>query len=85
MTDFPEPTSVRFDEGLMWVTLNDGRVIGVPLAWYPRLLNASAEQLDKVELSPSGLHWDEIDEDLSVRGFFLGNKAFRPEQSAIAR
>lgn len=85
MTEFPEPMSVRFDEAMMWVTLKDGRVIGVPLAWHPRLLGATHEQLNRVELSPSGLHWDEIDEDLSIRGMMMGQQTFRPHQSAVAQ
>lgn len=85
MTEFPEPTDVRFDEANMWVTLSDGRIVGVPLACYPRLLNASIEDLEKVELSPSGMHWDAIDEDISVRGILMGHMAFRPQPAAIAR
>ncbi len=48
--------AVRFDDDSMWVDLSDGRVIAVPLAWFPRLLHASAEQRAKVEFSHSGLH-----------------------------
>jgi len=54
----------------MWVQLVDGRVIGVPLAWFPRLLRASPEQRLRFEISGGGqgLHWDELDEDISVAG-----------------
>lgn len=62
----PEPTKVRFDEDSMWVTLEDGRTIGVPLAWFPRLLHATSAQREDFFLSPSGIHWDEIDEDIAV-------------------
>lgn len=81
---FPEPRTVTFDEGNFWVGLADGRVIGVPLAWYPRLLGANREQLKKVEMSPSGLHWDELDEDISIKGIVLGYKSFefRPADAA---
>lgn len=65
-------TEVAFDEDQMWVRLDDGRTIGVPLAWYPRLLNASPEDRRKVWISPSGLHWDELDEDISVAGLLAG-------------
>jgi len=68
----PEPLAVRFDEYSFWVDLEDGRTIGVPLAWFPRLLHATAEQRQKVMLSRSGLHWDEIDEDISVAGLLAG-------------
>jgi len=52
----------------MWVDLVDGRTLGVPLAWFPKLLAATPEQLASYELSPRGIHWDELDEDLSVDG-----------------
>ncbi|VXD00933.1 MULTISPECIES: DUF2442 domain-containing protein [Serratia] len=64
--------SVRFDELNMWVELNDARTIGVPLAWFPRLLQASAEQLANYELSARGIHWEELDEDISVEGLLKG-------------
>ena len=66
------PKSVRFDDNSMWVELSDGRVIAVPLAWFPRLLHASAEQRAHVELSPRGLHWEALDEDISVAGLLAG-------------
>lgn len=64
--------SVRFDEDSLWVNLSDGRVIAVPLAWFPRLLNASPEQRAKVEFSRRGLHWESLDEDISVDGLLAG-------------
>lgn len=64
--------SVRFDDDSMWVDLADGRVIAVPLAWFPRLLHATPEQRGQVELSPAGLHWDALDEDISVAGLLAG-------------
>ncbi len=67
------PESVRFDEDTMWVNLADGRVIGAPLAWFPRLLGATESQRAQVELSPAGLHWDSLDEDISVQGLLQGN------------
>jgi hypothetical protein len=66
------PKSVRFDEGSMWVSLVDGRTIAVPLAWFPRLLEAAPEQRLQVELSSTGLHWDALDEDISVAGLLAG-------------
>ena len=56
----------------MWVDLTDGRTLGVPLAWFPRLLNATAAQRARVELSRSGLHWEELDEDISIAGLIAG-------------
>ncbi len=65
-------TAVRFDEHTMWVELTDGRTLGVPLAWFPRLLHATLAQRDRVELSRVGLHWEDIDEDISVAGLLAG-------------
>ena len=56
----------------MNVELSDGRVIGVPLAWFPRLQGASRDQLEKYDLSPYGLHWEELDEDISIAGLLAG-------------
>jgi hypothetical protein len=66
------PRSVRFDENSLWVDLADGRVIAAPLAWFPRLLHATPEQRVRFELSPGGLHWEELDEDISVAGLLAG-------------
>jgi hypothetical protein len=64
--------AVRFDDDSMWVDLSDGRVIAVPLAWFPRLLNATPEALAKAQFSARGLHWEELDEDISVDGLLAG-------------
>jgi Protein of unknown function (DUF2442) len=56
----------------MNVELSDGRTIGVPLGWFPRLRDATREQLANYELSPCGLHWEELDEDISVAGLLAG-------------
>ena len=77
-------TAVRFDEHTMWVDLSDGRTLGVPLAWFPRLLHATAAQRERVELSRLGLHWEELDEDISVAGLLAGRGDLtrRPEEAA---
>ncbi len=72
MTISPEPIAIRFDEDSLWVDLDDGRTLGIPLAWFPRLLHAKAEQRAKVQLSRSGLHWEELDEDISIAGLLAG-------------
>ena len=64
--------SVRFDDSSMWVELSDGRTIGIPLAWFPRLMRASRAQLEACEISQGGLHWDELDEDVSIAGLLAG-------------
>lgn len=67
-----DPTRVWFDEQRMFVELADGRQLGIPLVWFPRLLHATPEQKAAVWLSPGGLHWEEIDEDISVAGLIAG-------------
>jgi hypothetical protein len=67
-----KPTAVRFDRDSMWVDLSDGRVIGVPLAWFPRLLHGTPEQREQVRLSSRGLHWEALDEDISIAGLLAG-------------
>lgn len=65
-------TDIRFDDHTMWVSLDDGRTLGVPLAWFPRLLAASQEERLKFEISPAGLHWELLDEDISIAGLLAG-------------
>ena len=66
--------AVSFDANTMWVDFVDGRRLGVPRAYFPRLFNATPAQRDHYEISGggSGLHWDEINEDISVENLLLG-------------
>jgi len=64
--------TVRFDEDMVWVGLSDGRVLGVPLAWFPRLMKASPAAREAVEITPFGLHWAALDEDISIEGLLAG-------------
>lgn len=70
----PLAKSISFDETNMWVELADGRKLAVPLAYFPRLLHATPNQREKHEISGggTGLHWDDIDEDISVEGLLMG-------------
>ena len=72
MSSSVRATSVRFDEDSFWVELSDGRTLGVPLAWFPRLLRASPAQRKRVTISTRGLHWEDIDEDILVEGLLAG-------------
>ena len=82
MLFFPEPVRASFDEFTMSVELDDGRTISVPLAWYSRLKDASREQLEGYELSPGGIHWDALDEDISVEGMMAARVTFAPTRHA---
>ena len=68
---------VRFTNDTMSVDLMDGRTITVPLAWYPRLLHASLAQLSNWEVCGGGygIHWPDLDEDLSTEGLLRGAPA----------
>jgi hypothetical protein len=68
---------VHITEDTLAVDLADGRTIVVPLAWYPRLLNATMEQRSRWKVSGAGygIHWADIDEDLSTEGLLRGAPA----------
>lgn len=70
----PLAQKIFFDADNLWVELADGRKLSVPLAFFPRLLNATPQQREAYEISGggTGLHWDEIDEDLSVKNLLMG-------------
>ncbi|NBC49335.1 MAG: DUF2442 domain-containing protein [Gammaproteobacteria bacterium] len=66
------PKAASCDDDNLWVELSDGRTIGVPLAWFPRLLAATPSERAVYELSARGIHWDALDEDISVEGLLSG-------------
>ncbi len=67
--------AVSFTATDMVVDLQDGRVISIPLAWFPRFADATPQQREKLRISKSGagIHWDDLDEDISVAGLLAGN------------
>jgi hypothetical protein len=74
---------VEISEDTLTVSLMDGRAISVPLTWYPRLLNATFAQRQKWEIAGGGygIHWPEIDEDLSTEGLLRGAPAPLPART----
>ena len=64
--------SVRFDDDNLCVDLNDGRSLSVPLIWFPRLLNAKPKEREQCRISRKGLHWEALDEDISIAGLLAG-------------
>lgn len=70
-------SEVQFSDDSLSVGLRDGRVISVPLAWYPRLLHATSKQRQNWKISGGGygIHWPELDEDLSTEGLLRGAPA----------
>lgn len=79
-------SEVEINEDELSVRLMDGRVISVPLVWYPRLLNATEEQRKNWRISGGGygIHWEDIDEDLSTEGLLRGAPAPSPRMVEIA-
>ena len=77
---------VQFTEDTIAVDLVDGRTIVVPLAWYPSLLDATAEQRRNWQMSGAGygIHWPDIDEDLSTEGLLRGAPA-APERVRVPK
>lgn len=66
--------SVEFTAAELVVTLSDGRRIATPLDWYPRLKRATPAQRARFEIMPMGVHWPDLDEDLSIAGMLKGRR-----------
>ena len=69
------PVAVACDDECLTVGLHDGRVLRAPIWWYPCLAKATPEARARVELSPMGVHWPDIDEDISIASILRGQKA----------
>jgi hypothetical protein len=80
----PLASEVFVSEDELTVHLIDGRKLSVPLVWFPRLLHGSKEQRNQFELigEGEGIHWEELDEDISVAGLLRGVRAAQASQSA---
>ena len=72
--DVPRAVSVSIDDDTLTVELDDGRTVSVPVAWYPRLLHGSKEERANWRLigKGHGIHWENVDEDISVEGILAG-------------
>lgn len=70
----PRARAVRVTDDELVVEITDGRRIAVPLSWFPRLLHASPTKRDRWELlgNGEGIHWPDLDEDVSVSGLLRG-------------
>ena len=81
--DLPYAENVMVTEDTLNVDLSDGRTISVPLTWFPRLVHASREQRDNWRLigRGHGIHWDDIDEDVSVEGIIAGRPSGESQSS----
>ena len=79
----PDAVSVEVTDDTLTVELSDGRHISAPLTWYPRLLYASHEERQKWRFvgKGQGIHWDDIDEDISVENLLLGRRSGESQKS----
>jgi hypothetical protein len=83
----PSAQDVKVTDDELEVQLTDGRRIAVPLVWYPRLLHATPEQRANWQLlgNGEGIHWPDVDEDLSVEGLLRGSPSPEARRSATER
>src|SRR5688500_18791080 len=79
----PYALAVSINDVTLSVDLSDGRTISVPVAWYPRLLNGTAAERGNFQLigAGEGIHWPDLDEDLSVEGLLAGRPSAESAQS----
>ena len=81
--EIPSAENVTVTEDTLSVDLSDGRTISIPVAWYPRLSHASPKEREKWELigRGHGIHWEDIDEDISVEGLIAGKASGESQAS----
>lgn len=82
----PDAQRAMLTEDVLTVELTDGRTISVPLAWYPRLFHATPEEREHWELigRGEGIHWEDLDEDISVEGLLAGRPS-RESQGSLKK
>ncbi len=81
--EVPHAVSVFIDDDTLTVELDDGRTVSVPVAWYPRLQHASKEEKTNWRLigKGCGIHWENLDEDISVEGMLAGRPSGESQAS----
>lgn len=79
----PNAQQVSVSDEALTVELEDGRTLSAPLGWYPRLAHATAAERQRWRLigQGTGIHWDDIDEDISVEGLLLGKRSGESQHS----
>ena len=79
----PEALSVSLTDDTLSVDLSDGRSIAVPIAWFPRLMHASKKERNNWRLigKGQGIHWEDIDEDISIEGLLTGTPSGESQES----
>ena len=81
--EVPDAENVTITEDTLSVDLSDGRTISVPLAWFPRFVHATSEERNNWRLigKGQGIHWEDIDEDISVEGLLAGKPSGESQAS----
>ncbi len=81
--EIPNAVSIEIARDALIVELSDGRAVSVPLAWYPRLLQATAKERSNWRLigKGQGIHWNDIDEDIGVEGLLAGRRSGESQAS----
>jgi hypothetical protein len=81
--DIPYAENIMVTVDTLTVDLSDGRTISVPLAWYPRLMHATPEELKNWRLigKGQGVHWEDIEEDISIEGLLIGRPSGESQAS----
>ena len=79
----PEALDVSLTDDTLSVDLSDGRSISVPIAWFPRLLHSSEQERNNWRLigKGQGIHWKDIDEDISIEGLLAGRPSGESQES----
>ena len=79
----PLAADVKFTDNLMSVTFSDGRALSVPMAWYPRLSHGTAQERSnwRIVSNGSGIHWPDLDEDISIRNLLEGQPSGESQAS----
>jgi len=82
-TETPKAEDVKVTDDTLSVDLSDGRTISVPLEWFPRLVHATLEERNNWRLigKGHGIHWEDIDEDISVNGLLAGKPSGESQES----
>jgi len=81
--DISDAVDVSVTDDTLTVELNDGRTISVPLEWYPRLVHGTSEERNNWRIigRGQGIHWEDLDEDISVEGIIAGNPSGESQSS----
>ncbi len=83
LLEVPKIQGITVTDDTLSADLSDGRTISVPLAWYPRLMNASVEERNNWRFiaTGEGIHWTQLDEDISIKNLILGQPSGESQRS----